>query len=178
MTRKTGLSADRHREIGLELARLRDRLLTLTAEIAAAYPKSSRAGRLTAHPEDSIDKLRIVMENRWFAENPDATDSPWFPSSELRRSNDREPTWEEARAAFDAAEPVEVIRPPRRITVRYHLASKVYVAGSPEIPGFWAYGDTLDEVMAVGRERLASWLDPAVEIVEELPDGGSRHGSP
>jgi hypothetical protein len=87
--RKNGLPADRHREIGLELARMRDRLIALTGEISGAYPKNSRAGRLAARTEDPIDRLRIEMENRWFAENPDATASPWFPSAELRGTSHR-----------------------------------------------------------------------------------------
>jgi hypothetical protein len=75
-------------------------------------------------------------------------------------------TWDEAVAASERAEPVEVIRSPRKVTITYRWSSGTCVAESPEIPGFRAYGDHLAAAREAARERLGTFLDPAVEIVE------------
>lgn len=87
--RKPGLPMTRHEEIGLELARTRDRLAVLGAEIANAYPKNGRAGRLALAAAEPLDRLRCELEDRMFAEHPGedrATTHVYYPSPEARRS--------------------------------------------------------------------------------------------
>jgi hypothetical protein len=84
MARKSGLPADRHHEIGLELARMRDRLTSLTVEIMNAYPRGSQAHRLASCAEGPIDSLRAEMDRRYYAEHSDASGSAYYPAPELR----------------------------------------------------------------------------------------------
>jgi predicted RNase H-like HicB family nuclease len=80
-----------------------------------------------------------------------------------------DPTWEEAVAAFEAAEPVEVVRPPRTVNVVYQYAAGVFTATSPELRGLRMTGRSLDETMGLVRASLDGWLDPAVTVEEHLP---------
>jgi hypothetical protein len=91
--RKPGLSIEQHRMIGLELARIADRLVSLCIEIGRAYPKNSRVYRLAIRPPSSgpgqvLDQLRSEMENHMFAEYPAdsrANTSVYYPPAEMRR---------------------------------------------------------------------------------------------
>lgn len=80
-SRKRGLSAERHHEIGLELARMNDRLVELSAEIANAYPVKSLAYIRMEIVEKRLFLLRSELDNRFFAEYPDPGYSPYFPPS-------------------------------------------------------------------------------------------------
>lgn len=82
--RKRGLDITRYQAIGLELARMRDRLTHLSAEIGNAYPKASKPARLADRIVHPIDALRTELANRYFAENPDATTDPYWPSQSER----------------------------------------------------------------------------------------------
>ena len=77
-----------------------------------------------------------------------------------------EPTWDEAVAALASAEPVEVVRSPRRIIVVYRYADGVFTATSPDVKGFRASGGSLDEARLHAKQDLADFLDPAVKVVE------------
>ncbi len=82
-SRKNGLPTGRHQEIGLELARMHDRLVELTTEIQNAYPKTSRTHRVAARTGNSLFDLRSELVSRWFAENPGTTmDAYWPPAGE------------------------------------------------------------------------------------------------
>jgi hypothetical protein len=82
--RKNGLPAGRHQEIGLELARMHDRLTELTAEIQNAYPKSSRTHRVADRTAGFLFDLRSELASRWFAENPGVTMDAYWPPAESR----------------------------------------------------------------------------------------------
>lgn len=84
MTRKNGLPSERHHAIGLELARMRDRLTALTVEIMNAYPKGSRPYELAEHAVRPVDELRSELDRRFFAEHPYATPDAYYPPPELR----------------------------------------------------------------------------------------------
>jgi hypothetical protein len=75
-------------------------------------------------------------------------------------------TWDEAVAAFEGAEPVEVARPPRRVMVVYQFRDGVYSATSPQIAGFGEASEDCARLREIVRLRLASFLDPAVEVAE------------
>lgn len=82
-----------------------------------------------------------------------------------------DPAWDEAAAAADAGEPVELARPPREITVEYWRTCDVFIATSPDIRGFRVGGMNREEVRHIARARLAAFLDPAVTVTEIDRDG-------
>jgi predicted RNase H-like HicB family nuclease len=81
---------------------------------------------------------------------------------------EQEPTWDEAVAAFEAAEPVELVRSARKIVVMYRYADGTFMATSPALTGFEVTGASLHETRQRAREALAAYLDPAVEVVERF----------
>ncbi len=87
--------------------------------------------------------------------------------------DEREPTWDEAMAALDAAAPLQVVRSPRQVTVVYRYAGGVFTATSPEVKGFRVTGTTLSEVKRIARGDLGKFLDPSVQIAERGPNGSS-----
>lgn len=86
--RKSGLSIERHRQIGRELARIQDWLTCLDVEIDNAYPRKSRVSNLCYRlwrPGSVICQLRMELENRMFEEYPDdpsAITHVYFPGRE------------------------------------------------------------------------------------------------
>jgi hypothetical protein len=82
---------------------------------------------------------------------------------------EREPTWEEAVAALEHAGPVEIVRAPRKVTVVYRYADRVFTAMSPDIKGFRVSGPSLHETRGLVRQDLDRFLDPAVTIEERFP---------
>jgi hypothetical protein len=80
-----------------------------------------------------------------------------------------DPTWDEAVAAFEAATPVELVRPPREITVVYRYADRSFNASSPDLTGFEVSGPSLYETREQVRQDLAGFLDPAVKVIERYP---------
>jgi hypothetical protein len=83
--------------------------------------------------------------------------------------DEREPTWDEAMAALDAAAPVEVVRSARSVTVIYRYADGMFTATSPDVRGFRVSGPSLHETQRAARDDLADFLDPAVGVVERFP---------
>lgn len=70
MRQKAGLTLERHREIGAELAQIRDRLVTLACEIGNAYPVTSPQSRAAAKAWPAVDSLRSLLDNTVFMEYP------------------------------------------------------------------------------------------------------------
>jgi hypothetical protein len=83
--------------------------------------------------------------------------------------DEHEPTWEEAVAALEAAAPVEVVRPPREVSVVYRYRDGVFTATSPDVRGFRTTGHSLHETRGLALQDLSRFLDPAVRIVERFP---------
>jgi len=83
--------------------------------------------------------------------------------------DEREPTWDEAMTALDAATPVEVVRSPRRITVVYRYSDGTFTATSPDLRAFRVTGRSLEEAKSAAREDLGRFLDPVVEVIERPP---------
>lgn len=80
-----------------------------------------------------------------------------------------DPTWEAAIAAFEAATPARVARPPRQLTVLYRYADRTFTATSPDLTGFEVSGPNLDLTRRLVQQDLAAFLDPAVEVIERYP---------
>lgn len=80
-----------------------------------------------------------------------------------------EPTWDEAVAAFEAATPVELVRPPQQITVVYRYADGSFTATSPDLTGFGISGRSLHETRGLVKQDLAGFLDAAVKVMERFP---------
>jgi hypothetical protein len=89
---KAGLRIERHQEIGLELARIQDRLTSIATEILNAYPVNSPVHRmLTGSPSSEalggVFRLRCELENLMLARYPDdprATTRVYFPARQAR----------------------------------------------------------------------------------------------
>lgn len=75
-----------------------------------------------------------------------------------------DPTWEEAVAAFEAATPVRLVRPPRTVVIDLTCYGSVWVATSAQLGGFSASGFTASGVEKIARDNLEAWLDPAVTL--------------
>lgn len=87
-----------------------------------------------------------------------------------RDHHEPEPTWEEANAAFEAAEPAELVRPARKLVVVFRYADGCWNATSPDLEGFGVAGLSLPEVKAKAAEDLAAYLDPVVELDERVAE--------
>jgi hypothetical protein len=83
--------------------------------------------------------------------------------------DEREPTWDEALAALEAATPVQVVRSPREVIVVYRYADGIFRATSPNVTGLRITGTSLHETRGLVRQDLERFLDPAVEVVERFP---------
>jgi hypothetical protein len=81
-----------------------------------------------------------------------------------------EPTWEEANAAFEAAEAAELVRPARKLIVVYRYADGYWSATSPDLEGFEVSDPSLSAVKQKAAEDLAAFLDPAVAIEERVAE--------
>lgn len=81
MARKPGVSAERHQELGAELAAIHDRLLVLGVEIQNAYPRSSAAAREAAKMESALFRVRTALESEMCraGQAPAFSGSPYFP---------------------------------------------------------------------------------------------------
>ena len=86
--RKTGLPLERHAALGLELARMRDRLTELSTEILRAYPKGSLPHRRASSVTISVDALREQLDARAYAEHGPAAAEAYYPRRELRDAPD------------------------------------------------------------------------------------------
>jgi hypothetical protein len=94
------------------------------------------------------------------------------------RQDDNEPdlSWEDAVAEFEAGEPVELVRPPRKITIVYRYTDGRFYATSPDLTGFEVSGPNLYETKQLVREDLARYLDPTVEFGERFPTPNRTEG--
>jgi hypothetical protein len=86
---------------------------------------------------------------------------------DMQNGQEPEPTWEEAHATFDAAEPAELVRPARKLRVVYRLIDGSWTATSPDLEGFEVTGASAAEVKERTAEALGDFLDPAVELDEK-----------
>lgn len=80
-----------------------------------------------------------------------------------------EPSWDEAVAAFGSGEPVDLIRPNRKIVINYRYEDGRVHASSPDLTGFEVMGPTLYETKRLVRIDLAGYLDSGVELDEREP---------
>jgi hypothetical protein len=81
-----------------------------------------------------------------------------------------EPTWEEANAAVEAAEPAELVRPARKLSVVYQYADGCRSATSPDLDGFAVVAASLSALKTKVAAALGNFLDPAVELDEHVAE--------
>lgn len=95
-----------------------------------------------------------------------------------QRPDDNEPdlSWEDAVAEFDAGEPVELVRPPRKLAIVYRYTDGRFYATSPDLTGFEVSGPNLYETKRRVREDLERYLDTNVELVERFPTPNRTEG--
>lgn len=74
-TRHTGLSRERHEEIGPRLKQIREELIRLQIEAETAYPRTDRcafkAQRALQRAIDRLDVARCELENLYARQHPD-----------------------------------------------------------------------------------------------------------
>ncbi len=68
--RHDGMTPDRHRAVASRLLAIRDELLTLTASVAAAYPRTAKTRRAARAVVSPVDALRRELAARLDAEHP------------------------------------------------------------------------------------------------------------
>ncbi len=83
--------------------------------------------------------------------------------------DESEPSWDEAVAAFGSGEPVDLVRPNRKIVIDYRYEDSRVHATSPDLTGFEVMGSTLYGTKKLVRIDLARYLDSGVELVEREP---------
>jgi hypothetical protein len=90
------------------------------------------------------------------------------------RQGDTEPDqgWNAAVAEWEAGEPAELERPPRKVTILYRYIDGRFEATSPGLAGFEVHGRSLHETKQLVRADLAGYLDPSVELHERMPAQG------
>ena len=71
MTRKPGLSLERHKQLGPELAEIQAYLARLQCEVGNAYPRTTKALRDLKRAEDALEVARRAMENLMFDIDPE-----------------------------------------------------------------------------------------------------------
>jgi hypothetical protein len=84
-------------------------------------------------------------------------------------ASEAEPTWDEAVAALRSGEPVDLVRPNRKIVIDYRYEDGCVHASSPDLTGFEVTGSSLYETKELVRTDLARYLDSGVELVDREP---------
>jgi predicted RNase H-like HicB family nuclease len=95
------------------------------------------------------------------------------------KHGDEEPdlSLEEMVAAFDEGEPVELVRPARKLVVEYRYEDGAWRATSPKLRGFEVSGSGLHETRQLVRAALQGYLDQAVELDEHVPESVDTQGT-
>jgi hypothetical protein len=82
-----GLSPERHQAIGPELARIRDLLAGISAEIMRAWPRRSVANDRASAVVGPIDRLRDELATRFRIEHEsDYSPDAYYPPSSVREA--------------------------------------------------------------------------------------------
>lgn len=82
-----GLSPERHRLIGAELARVRDQLDGISAEIMGAWPRRSAASDRASAIVGPVDKLRDELDARFRVEHEDDySPGAYYPPRSIREA--------------------------------------------------------------------------------------------
>jgi len=74
ITTKPGITYERHQVIGHELSVMYNRMVSLSVEIANAYPRSGSLGRPYMHVRKvnkALSSLRCALEDHYVREYPD-----------------------------------------------------------------------------------------------------------
>lgn len=86
----------------------------------------------------------------------------------VESESEPDPTWEEAVAEFEAGEPVELVRSPRKVMIDYRYIDDRWWATSSALAGFVVSAASLPEAKALVAAELAGYLDPAVRLDERV----------
>jgi hypothetical protein len=98
MTSRNGLPLERHEALGPELARLRDQVAVICAEVMKAWPRRTAAHDRAAGVLGAVDALRKELDTRFSTElgdgytpeayypPPGVRDAPGMPSAAARHA--------------------------------------------------------------------------------------------
>jgi predicted RNase H-like HicB family nuclease len=95
----------------------------------------------------------------------------------LQGDDEPEPSLDDMVAAFEAAQPVELVRSRRKLIVEYRYEDGHWRATSPDLMGFEVSGRSLHEIRQRVKADLAGYLDPEVELDERAPDPAATRGA-
>ncbi len=85
MSERKLFPVEQQREVGAELAVLRDEITLIQVIIARAHPKSSTIYRLASEMTAAIDQLRSELDNQLASTSPEDFDANvWYPDEEQR----------------------------------------------------------------------------------------------
>jgi hypothetical protein len=85
MPRTQGLSPERHQAIGRDLARIRDQLADISAEVMKAWPCRSVASDRASAVVDPVDRLRDELDARFRVEHEgDYSPDAYCPARAVR----------------------------------------------------------------------------------------------
>jgi hypothetical protein len=88
-----------------------------------------------------------------------------------------EPGLDELVAAFEAGEPVQLVRSARRLIVEYRYGDGRWKATSPDLTGFEVSAPSLRELRREVKGDLARYLDPGALLDERVPDDAETAGA-
>jgi len=148
-------------------------LATWVANLTAAlrsWRTSARLARTIRRRGHSRSRPQSPSRSSWAELNLGMMKVVEDMAGNMRDHHEPEPTWVEANAAFEAAEPAELVRPARKLVVVFRYADGCWSATSPDLEGFGVAGLSLPEVKAKAAEDLAAYLDPAVELDERVAE--------
>lgn len=85
MPHTQGLSPERHRAIGRELARIRGQLASISVEVVKAWPRRSAASDRASAVVDPVDRLRNELDARLRVEHEgDYSPDAYYPPRAVR----------------------------------------------------------------------------------------------
>jgi hypothetical protein len=91
--RKPGLSLEQHKELGLELAAMRDRLVEIQTLLGNLYPirgAASQAKRRIRRATNELDEARGELDSLVFREHPrEAEPAIYYPARRRRQQEQR-----------------------------------------------------------------------------------------
>ena len=68
---KARFTLERHKQVGLELHRIREQLVHLSVEVRNAYPSASKACRRARKAQIAVDELRSALDDELYREHAD-----------------------------------------------------------------------------------------------------------
>lgn len=86
MKKRPPLSLDEHRQLGLELSEMRNRMVTLAVDLSGRY-RQTRSPRRALRAQAALDDLRSELDNQLLRDHPDDFEPRVYYRPHSRSSN-------------------------------------------------------------------------------------------